>query len=33
MGLLKVLKDVKDYKKVNVNDEDYKYIDMWKWLY
>ncbi|CCQ24996.1 Undefined function [Listeria monocytogenes N53-1] len=30
MGLLKALKDVKDHKKVNANDEDYKYIDMWK---
>ncbi len=33
MGLLKALKDVKDHKKVNANDEDYKYIDMWKRLY
>lgn len=33
MGLLKALKDVKDHKKVNANDEDYKNIDMWKRLY
>lgn len=33
MGLLKGLKDVTDHKKVNANDEDYKYIDMWKRLY
>ncbi|ENL8762933.1 phage portal protein [Listeria monocytogenes] len=33
MGLLKALKDVTDHKKVNANDEDYKYIDMWKRLY
>ncbi|MFH5512811.1 phage portal protein [Listeria monocytogenes] len=33
MGLLKSLKDVTDHKKVNANDEDYKYIDMWKRLY
>ncbi|HEM1440042.1 phage portal protein [Listeria monocytogenes] len=33
MGLLKTLKEVKDHKKVNANDEDYKYIDIWKLLY
>ncbi|EKC6551865.1 phage portal protein [Listeria monocytogenes] len=33
MGLLKTLKEVKDHKKVNANDEDYKNIDMWKRLY
>ncbi|EAC7181293.1 phage portal protein [Listeria monocytogenes] len=33
MGLLKSLKDITDHKKVNANDEDYKYIDMWKRLY
>ncbi|WP_285293103.1 phage portal protein [Listeria monocytogenes] len=33
MGLLKTLKEVKDHKKVNANDEDYKYIDIWKRLY
>ncbi|EPC5012294.1 phage portal protein [Listeria innocua] len=33
MGLLKALKDVTEHKKVNANDEDYKYIDIWKRLY
>lgn len=33
MRLLKTLKEVKDHKKVNANDEDYKHIDMWKRLY
>ncbi|EAE7284466.1 phage portal protein [Listeria seeligeri] len=33
MGLLKGLKNVTDHKKVNANDEDYKYIDIWKRLY
>ncbi|EDN9152132.1 phage portal protein [Listeria monocytogenes] len=33
MGLLKTLKEVKDHKKVNANDEDYKNIDTWKRLY
>ncbi|EHR3639650.1 phage portal protein [Listeria monocytogenes] len=33
MGLLKSLKDITEHKKVNANDEDYKYIDVWKRLY
>ncbi|WP_281269973.1 phage portal protein [Gracilibacillus dipsosauri] len=33
MGLIKGMKDLKELKEININEEMYNYIDMWKALY